>query len=216
MTISGTEIDKNLMSHFKRFSSFEKGAIIIHEGDEDDHVYFILSGRVKVTSFSRKGKEIWHSELAAGTFFGEIAALTSTRRSVNIVAETETKLAILTRTELFQLIHHDPDISIWIMQELARRLEERTEKLSALVALKNSQRIRSELLRLARECSASVGDNLVIRPIPNLSELAVKLNTDRENVSREVSALQKLSAIEKTPAEIRILNSALLEAGSDY
>ena len=203
-------VDENLISHFSRFTSFRQGSTIIHEGDLDDNVYYILSGRVKVTNYSQKGREIWHSELSTGTFFGEIAALTGVRRSVNIVAELDTKLAVLTKTELIQLVHHDPDIGIWMMQELARRLEERTQKYSEIISYKMSYRIRSELIRLAQECEHSTEETLTIRPVPNFSDIAAKLNTDRENVSREVSILQRKNAVKKTQDELKILKPSLL------
>lgn len=204
-------IDVDLLSHFSRFSTYDVGEAIIREGDTDDHVYFILSGAVKATNFSIKGREIWHSELLPGTFFGEMAALTGACRSVNIVAEQPTRLAVVTREELIRLIHHDPDIGIWIMQELARRLQQRTEKMSAIIAQKLSQRIRAELLRLAKACDASSEGELIIKPSPNWSEMAVRLNTDRENVSREVSALKRIGALEKENTFVRIINVDLLE-----
>lgn len=215
MTKPEYDLELDFIQHFSRFSTHHAGDTIIHEGDIDTQVYFILSGRVKVTNYSVKGREIWHSELGAGTFFGEMATLTGSQRSVNIVAQAETKLAVLTKEELLTLIRHDPNIGIWIMQELARRLEERTEKLSALVAQKIPQRVRAELLRLAKATSLSTSDELIISPVPNFSELAARLNIDRENVSREVSALRRMGVIEKCADRIRILKVELLEASAE-
>lgn len=202
----------NLAQHFSRFAHFSAGDTIIHEGDIDAQVYFVLAGSVKVTNYSVRGREIWHSELGAGTFFGEMAVLTGSKRSVNIIAQTDTKLAVLTKDELLSLIQHDPSIAIWIMQELARRLEERTDKMSALIAHKIPQRVRAELIRLAKECDDSTVQDPVITPVPNLSEMAVRLNIDRENVSREISALKRIGAIEKLDDRIRILNLEVLES----
>ena len=193
-----------------RFCDYERDEVIIHEKDMDDQVYFILSGRVKVTNYSIKGREIWHSDLSAGTFFGEMAALTGAPRSVNITAVSPTRLAVLSRREFFDLIRNDPEISIWLLEEMARRLESRTDKMSAIIAQNMSQRIQAELLRLAMEMPQA-GKELVIKPIPNFTDLARRLNTDRENVSREISTLSRQGVLKKEDTLIRILKPDVLE-----
>ena len=84
--------------------------------------------------------------------------------------------------------------------------------MSALIAHKIPQRVRAELIRLATECDDSTVQDPVITPVPNLSEMAVRLNIDRENVSREISALKRIGAIEKLDDRIRILNLEVLES----
>ena len=204
---------QEILARFSRFHNFAAGEVIIQENEMDDRVYFILSGLVQVTNYSLNGKEIWHSELEAGTFFGELAALTGEPRSANITAVEESRVAILTKSELFDLIRHDPDIGLWLLEELAHRLKQRTVKVSALVAQSTSQRIRAELLRLA-EADPGGGDALLIRPVPNFTEMARRLNTDRENVSREVSALKRQGALKRDKDHILILKPDFLERSS--
>ena len=193
-----------------RFCTYAPGEVVIHEDDTDNQVYYILSGRVKVTNYSIKGREIWHSDMTAGSLFGEMAALTGSPRSVNITAVAPTKLAILTRKEFFELIRHDPDVAIWLLEEMARRLEARTDKMNAVIAQNISQRIQAELLRLAIEMPQA-GREMVIKPIPNFTDLARRLNTDRENVSREISTLSRQGVLKKEDTLIRILKPDVLK-----
>ena len=197
-----------------RFRHADPNEVIIHQDDADDQVYIILSGRVKVTNFSKKGREIWHSELLAGTFFGEMAALTGAPRSVSITAVEPTKLAILSRNEFFDVIRHDPEIAIWILEEMARRLEERTDKMNAVISQSISQRIRAEILRLAQQGATDKGDHL-IAPVPNFTEMAKRLNTDRENVSREFSALSRQGVLKKEKVQVRVLKPEVLAQNVD-
>ncbi|MEE2922208.1 MAG: Crp/Fnr family transcriptional regulator [Pseudomonadota bacterium] len=199
---------QQITAQLSRRRLFKAEEVIIHEDDTDDQVYFILSGKVKVTNFSVRGREIWHSDLTAGTIFGEMAALTGSPRSVNITAVDPTRLAILSRQELFDLLEAESDFAIWLLKEMARRLEDRTDKLNAVVAQSLSQRIRAELLQLA---SGQADGGMVIRPVPNFTELARRLNTDRENVSREISTLTKQGVLAREPDLIRILNRDVLE-----
>lgn len=59
---------------------FAANEMIIIEKDSTAHVYFILSGKVKVTSFHSNGKEVWHAALTSGYTFGEIAAISGAQR----------------------------------------------------------------------------------------------------------------------------------------
>lgn len=214
MTEGETELrSRGIFSQLTRFKDFGPGEVIIQEGASDDKVYFILSGSVKVTCFSLKGKEIWHSELSAGRVFGEMAAITGQPRSASITASEQTRLSILSKAELFALIRQDPEIAIWLLEEMARRLATRTEKVNTFIAQSTAQRIHSMLLELAAP-DASRKDKLVIQPKPNFSEVARRLNTDRENVSREISSLERQGVLKKTKSFIEILRKEYLEASS--
>lgn len=204
---------EEIFSRFTRFQKFAPGEVIIQENETDDRVYFILSGVVKVTNFSLSGREIWHSELSAGEVFGELAALTAEPRSVSITAVAPARLAILTKAEFFDAVRQDGDLGLWMLEQLACRLKERTERVNALVAQNLSQRIRAELLRLAQTELGSEG-LMVIRPVPNFTQLARRLNTDRENVSREVSALVRKGAIRRSKEALQILNRDYFEHSS--
>ena len=202
--MNNLKLSQSVLERFSRFRTVEANETIIHKGDDDSEVYFILSGLVRVVNFSSKGREIWYAELGAGTFLGEMSALLKSKRTSNVIAQTETKLAILTRDEFFNLIRHDSEIAIWIMQELVRRVGEQTEKMSTFVAQTVSERVRSTLFHMAIDCEHSTDDKLVIKPVPNISAIALRLNTERETVSREISALNRAQIIEKTKEQILI------------
>lgn len=199
------------LGKLSRFKKFSTGDIIIHEADTNDLVYFILQGRVKVTNFSEKGREVWHNELVEGQTFGELAALTGQKRIASVIAICATKVALLTRDEFFALIHHDANVAIWVMEELASRLEVASQKFYELVSYSVPLRVRSEILKLC-ERSETRDNAIEITPIPNFSELARRINTDRENVSREISYLSRIGVLKKTKTSLVILDHSYLKS----
>ncbi len=58
---------------------------LFHHGDKGDAMYFILSGRVRISVPDTEGKDIHLAELARGDFFGEIALLDGNPRSADAV-----------------------------------------------------------------------------------------------------------------------------------
>lgn len=200
------------LAQFSRFMSFEEGETIISVDDRDDKVYFILSGSVKITNFSLKGKEIWHGTLESGRTFGELAAMTGQTRSASIIALERTRLAVVTRNELYSLMREDAEIAIWLLEDIASRLTRSTETVQELLSQSLPQRIRREIYRLAlaQDTHGEAGE-MIIQPVPNLTELAKRLNTEREMVSREVSALSKRKVLRKEKTKMVLLDPSFFK-----
>src|SRR4051812_30204917 len=65
---------------------FVKGQPIFTQGDLADAVFYVQSGRVKLTVVSEQGKEAVVAMLVAKDFFGEGCLTTQTRRISTAVA----------------------------------------------------------------------------------------------------------------------------------
>jgi CRP/FNR family transcriptional regulator, cyclic AMP receptor protein len=197
-----------------RIKTYQAGEEIIGAGGECNDIFFILSGQVRVVNLSSTGKAIWHNTLGPGTTFGEMAALTTMPRNATVVAIEATQIALVTRNEMLALLHADPSIAIWMMTELSNRLHQANEMVRSLVSQSNAQRVRGELVRLARK-RGSTNNQMAIEPVPNFSDMARKLNTDRENVSREVSALIAKGVLRKEADRLLVLDLDFLLSTSE-
>ncbi len=78
--------------------------VIIREGDVDDSMFIISSGRVKVSKTSDTGAEMVLAHLGDGAFFGEMALLSESPRTASVLAEEETVLFEVSRQILDQVI----------------------------------------------------------------------------------------------------------------
>ena len=134
MTKPGDHQGIKLEAYLNRFSDYQAGDIITGEDDRDTNIYFIHLGAVTVTHAAARGQAVWQSELRAGTMFGVVSALTGADRRAKTVAATDTRLAILTQDEFFNILQRDPEVAIWGLRELAFRLEEQTARIGALVS----------------------------------------------------------------------------------
>ena len=121
-----------LEAYFSRYSDFSADETIVGDQDLDTNIYFIQMGRVRATHLSTCGKVLWQNELESGAIFGDVSALANSNRRRVISAMTETRLAVFTKEQFFQILRDDPDVAIWMLQDLAHRLAERTVQLSAV------------------------------------------------------------------------------------
>ncbi len=75
--------------------AFDKGQIIIRQGDEADRFYIIVDGEVAVVRHTDDGKEIELATLGPGDVFGEMGILTETRRNADIRTRSKVELLAL-------------------------------------------------------------------------------------------------------------------------
>ncbi|MGF1473944.1 MAG: Crp/Fnr family transcriptional regulator [Geminicoccaceae bacterium] len=169
---------------------------IISQDETSTDVYCIAEGRVRVTSFSPRGQEVSFRDLNAGETFGEISAIDGAPRSASVVALEATTLGAMP-AELFRdCLRTQPTIAMATLLQLTflvRELSERIFNSSTLIA---RIRVQAELLRLAREHSED-GISAEVRPAPTHLEIANRIGTQRETVSRELSSLARSGLVLK-------------------
>jgi CRP/FNR family transcriptional regulator, cyclic AMP receptor protein len=90
-------------------------AAIVKEGTDGDAFYVVLRGQAVVTAGGT-----FLARLVPGDHFGEIAALDGGPRSASVTSETPMTLAVMSRASLVSALHDDPEISLKLMEELAR------------------------------------------------------------------------------------------------
>jgi CRP-like cAMP-binding protein len=177
-------------------------------GDRD--LYLIVSGRVRVTTYSAAGRQVTFRDFGAGEHFGEVAAIDHMPRSADVVALESTLLASLPRAAFGRLLREEPAVAERLLRDLAtlvRRLSERVIDVSTLGV---HQRLYAEVLRLAREAGVK-GNRARIEPAPKHADLASQVSTYREQVTRELSALARAGVLGKDGRALVVLDVARLE-----
>ena len=96
-------------------ASFMAGASIVHQGVIGDSFYVILSGQAKVVV---NGRTV--HRLLPGDHFGEISLLDGQERTASVVTETPMRLLEINQANFFEMLEKDPEISIAILEGLAR------------------------------------------------------------------------------------------------
>jgi CRP-like cAMP-binding protein len=99
----------------------QAGASVIRSGEKGDSAFFILKGRVAVGIPRDDGSYRGLSELTTGDFFGEIAALTGSPRTANVVAEEPSILLQVPSRTLRELMAF-PTLSRLFLGTISERL----------------------------------------------------------------------------------------------
>ncbi len=111
---------------------YDSGKVIFQEGEEGDHMYIIQEGSVRISKMMG-GKEHILAVLGKGDFFGEMAIVTSVRRTATATAAGTVRLLAFDRPGFFSMIAKNARIALNIIDKLCRRLQAANAQIQHLV-----------------------------------------------------------------------------------
>ena len=186
-----------------KWREYDAGGQILSYHDPSTEVFFLAAGKVRVIIYSAEGKAVVFTDLRPGAMFGEIAAIDRGRRSAGAEAIEPCTVASLTAAQFEALLLAQPSVALATLRHVTqevRRLSERVLEFSTLVV---QNRIHAELLRLAAESGQQAGQAL-LSPGPSLSDIANRVSTHREAVSRELSRLGSIGLLRREGSDLRL------------
>src|SRR6059058_3982910 len=190
--------------------AYDTGQRLVAREDANRDVYFIVAGTVRVTTYSAGGRETSFRDLEAGTSFGELGAIDGRPRSADVVALTSGLLAAMPPAAFRDLLREEWRVNERVLVRLADLARGLTDRVVELSTLSVQQRVCMELLRLARAQGSSPRDAR-IDPAPKHLELANRVSTYREQVTRELTALTKAGVLVRDGAALVVRDVAGLQ-----
>lgn len=117
---------------FRKFGRvYAEGTVICREGDLSQEMFFVLSGKVRLEKRTGlTGKVLAH--MGAGSYFGEMAALSGVPRAATAIAETDCDVAAVDGEVFHRLLRDNDDLSILFLKEFAERIRRTNASLDEL------------------------------------------------------------------------------------
>lgn len=163
--------------------------------DNSNDVFFILDGRLQVKNYAENGREFIFSEIGAGQIFGEFSALDGLPRSASVVAMEDSTIARMKAADFVDLLRGDFALTLRLLQVLTGKARDLSDRMFDLIALNARVRICFELARLA-VAGTREGLRVLIRPAPTHYEIAARIGSHREAVTRELNLLETRGYLE--------------------
>jgi CRP/FNR family transcriptional regulator, cyclic AMP receptor protein len=175
---------------------YAPGEPILDYLDDSDDVFFITLGEVRVTIYSSAGKAVSFRDMAAGEMFGEFPAIDGGPRSASVEAHTNCSIASMSGSSFRELLHSEPAMARALLPRLTKTIRTLTTRVYEFSTLAVNNRIQAELLRLA-SLGPKNGNSARIVPAPTHVEIASRVSTHREAVTRELARLSRIGIIER-------------------
>jgi CRP/FNR family transcriptional regulator, cyclic AMP receptor protein len=160
-------------------------------------VFFITSGEARVTIYSLAGKAVSFRELGPGDVLGEYPAIAGGSRSASVEARTSCLVASMSAAAFRELLKTEPGVAQALLPQLVTKIRALTTRVYEFSTLAVNNRIQAELLRLANLASGGQGNTARIAPAPTHVEIASRVSTHREAVTRELNRLARIGIIER-------------------
>jgi len=200
---------QNILVRIKRYGlprSYEKGDIIFTEGIKAEGFYFVEKGEVRAYKMDAEGREIEVGRFSPGNFFGEVILFASENFPVFTQALKKSDLIYFRRDAVMQLIEKDRDVARFFLELLARKCMALNSQLESFTL----RTVRQRLIQFLLSGCAKNESCIVSLPI-NKTELAKRIGTVSETLSRNLKQLQEEGLIEVMNKDIRIKNCSTLK-----
>lgn len=193
---------RQILADNGRVVRVRKGQVLLAVGLPASDVYLVVEGGLSVSLVSAQGRETVLRSIGPGEIFGELAAIDGEPRSADVVASQNSSLLVIPGTTFITLIEQRPVLSLWLARYLAYQVRYLTNRIYELSTMAVGTRLQAELLRLASLPDASGAAS--IARVPTQAELAARIGTNRETVTREFSLLVRERLVVKEGRRIAI------------
>jgi len=181
----------------KHVLQLQKDAPCFSQGDQADAIYFIQSGRVKVTVVSTQGKEAVLALLGPREFFGEGCLVGQPFRISTATATESSTLFRVQRQAMLQALHAQPELSEKFTASLLARNINLEEDLCDQLFNHSEKRLARVLLKLSRLGQHA---DMPDAKMPRMTHqtLAEMVGTTRSRITFFMNKFKKLGLIECT------------------
>jgi len=188
-----------------------KKEILFSEGEEAKGFYVLLAGRVKLFKLSPEGKEQILHVVSAPDAFAEAALFLGGTYPAFAEALTDGQLLFISGKEFNQLIEQNPKLSINMIVSLSHYLKKFTSLIEELSLKEVSSRVARYLLDLSLSAKREGKDPTEVELDLSKTQLASKLGTVSETLSRTLTKMKSKGIIEVKKNRILILDRKALE-----
>ena len=187
-----------------------RGEHLFMEGDAGDRLYVVLEGKMKLTRAAADGRENLWSVLGPGEMFGELSLFDPRPRTSTASAVTDVTLAALAHDALRPWLLERPEVSMHMLQALARRLRRANDVTADLVFTDVPGRVAKNLLDLADRFGEQDRDGLHVHHDLTQEELAQLVGASRETVNKALADFAARGWLQISARSVLILNAERL------
>lgn len=194
---------------------YAAGEVLFSEGDACAGLFVVITGRVRIFKTSSGGREQVLAIEGPGSSIAELPVFDGGPYPASVAALEPSELAFVSRADFRTLCLEHPQVALKVLQVVGARLRRLVGIIEELSFTTLRHRLISWLLREARTQGTSSGGGLVFTLGVSHQELAARVGTVRELVSRNLARLQAQGMITIEGRQVVIPDVAALEAELD-
>jgi CRP-like cAMP-binding protein len=152
--------------------------------DAASAVYVVVDGRLRVSTPTLQGIDVFITDVERGELIGESAAFGNNNVPLVVEASETSDTFVIDRANFLRAIEEHGAFSTAVVRAMCRRLCRVNQRLADAVTLPMPTRLKAELMRLAR---LGADGTLIIDRLPTHEDLALRISSQREAVTKEIT-----------------------------
>lgn len=207
-----SEADLMRISRTLPMTTCPRGGLITSPEDDDERVYIVKRGRVRLYRLTPDGKQLTLDILDKGRIVGRMPSLGQQLAETYAEAIEDALICSFAPSELRELIGRYPAIGMNMIRYLSGRLATSERERELLAYRSVEQRLAARLLDLAERFGVPEARGIGIDARFTQQELADMIGTTRETLAQAISRMRADAVLEMNSQRVVILDSDALRA----
>ena len=202
-------LDKNRMMELNSMISDKEmsGDHPIYFANEPSNtIFFLKTGRVKITQYLSDGSEKIIAIINPGEIFGEMAYMDETQRTDYAVTVESSMICAINKNDLAAFIEKNPELNLKLTKILGLKLRSFSERIEDLIFKDADQRIASFIIRYAEKNGKKIGDQLFVKPFLKHQSIGELTACSRQTVNYFLTDLRNKGIINFDRSKLVINN----------
>ncbi len=191
-----------------QWRDYRRGEPVFSQGDEGDALYGVVSGRVRISTMSPEGREVFLNIMEPGDTFGEIAVIDGLPRTAGAVALDAATLILIKRNEFLAVVEREPRLAMHLLRLFCQRVRWTSDLVEESSFLFGPARLAKRLLVLTALHGTASTEGMVLAI--SQSELAQFLNMSRQLVNQQLQEWRAKGWVSLGRARIVVRNAEAL------
>ena len=200
----------DLISKFVHEQRIEEGKVFLFEGKRLNHMYFIISGVVRVYKSSTEGKEQVLNMAVGGESLNDVSTFNGNATAASCSAMTPVILYKIRKKDMKIIVQKHPRVAMNALKVLASKVRRDALLVRDISFTNITSRLAKMLLRYFAGADTDVWPRLTQH------DMAAIVGTTREVVNRSLRDMQEKGAIRLDRHGVVIINKDILEKMMEY
>jgi CRP/FNR family transcriptional regulator len=207
-----SESELTFLAHRLSVAQYKGGEIVFSEGERGGDLLIVMQGSVRVVKIAASGRQQLLTVERFGSSLGEVSVFDGGGYSTTAIAVEPCALLRLKGNEFRSLCLAHPEVAVKVIRVLGHRLRQMRQLVEDLSFAPVRARLIAYLLSLAADRGVRGDAGVQIRLDENNEELAGRLGTVRELISRNLGRLHGDGLIVMSRRSVCIPDEARLRA----
>lgn len=172
-----------------------RGQVLYSEHEEASGLYVVVSGELRSIRQSAEGREQVLSTERSGAILAAVPVFNGGKFYSTMIADSASEVLSIEKRHVHDLCRDHTEMLWNLARVLAHKVRHHAELIEMLALRNVEQRVAQYVLTVARERGIRIGEGCVVELTQTRSEIASRLGSVREVVSRTLAHLQKSDLI---------------------